>query len=112
MKTDEIPDAAPSPWKPETNPLRLAVLSKLVEELTECASIAARCIAQGLDEVHPVTGVPNRLALEEELADVDALVIGAMQRLRLDHKHVYARSDKKHAYGGKWFDTFPPEPAK
>lgn len=59
-----------SPWMPETDPHRLAVLGKMIEELNECASRAARCIIQGLDEIDPDTGRPNRIELEKEMADV------------------------------------------
>lgn len=61
-----------SPWMPEQDRVRLAVLGKLIEELNECAARAARCITHGLDEVDPDSGRVNREELEREMADVDA----------------------------------------
>ena len=48
-----------NPWQPERDPIRLAILGKLLEELAEAQAIVARCIIQGIDESEPVTGVHN-----------------------------------------------------
>lgn len=61
-----------SPWHPITDPLQLKALGKLCEELAEALSAASRCIIQGIDEKEPTTGKPNRLWLQEEIADVKA----------------------------------------
>ncbi|AYD87703.1 hypothetical protein [Caulobacter phage Kronos] len=68
----------PEPWQPETRPRVLALLGKLAEEATELAGIASRIIIQGLDAPHSDDGRPNRLHLEDELADVAALAGLAM----------------------------------
>lgn len=53
-----VPDA--SPWRPISNPVDLMHLGKLIEETTECATAAARCMIQGMDEAEPSTGEVNR----------------------------------------------------
>jgi len=73
-----------SPWWPEQDQLRLAVLGKLVEECNELGARAARCIIHGLDEVDPDTGRTNREELERESADVDACILVARETLDLD----------------------------
>lgn len=65
---DHLRDA--SPWRAEPNPETLAVLGKMAEELGELQAAVARCIIQGLDGHHPVTGKPNAEWLLEEMADV------------------------------------------
>lgn len=61
-------------WKPEADVIIHQALGKACEEATELASILARCLIQGLDQSEPVTGKPNRQALFEEIADLDAAV--------------------------------------
>lgn len=63
----------PAPWKPITNPVDLAILGKLQEELGELQSIVARIIIQGMNEVDPDTNIINRKQMEDEIADVYAL---------------------------------------
>ena len=70
-----------SPWHPEQDRHRLAVLGKLAEECNELAGRAARCIIQGLDEVDPDSGRTNREELEREIADVEACLSQAQKRL-------------------------------
>lgn len=62
-----------SPWMPEQDRVRLALLGKLTEEAGELAARAARCIIHGLDERDPDSGRLNRVELERELADVRAV---------------------------------------
>ncbi|WCS66537.1 hypothetical protein TMCBR2_gp052 [Caulobacter phage TMCBR2] len=75
MTDDELKaqERHPEPWQPENRPRVLALLGKLAEEATELAGIASRIIIQGLDAPHSDDGRPNRLHLEDELADVAAL---------------------------------------
>ncbi|OWK26267.1 hypothetical protein AJ87_02730 [Rhizobium yanglingense] len=61
-------------WKPESDVLIHQALGKACEEATELAGIQARCLIQGLNENEPVSGKPNRQALFEEIADLDAAV--------------------------------------
>jgi hypothetical protein len=72
-----------SPWMPETNQIKLAVLGKLVEECNELSGRAARSIIQGLDENDPSTGRTNREELEREIADVEACIAIAKLNLQL-----------------------------
>ncbi|MQW67674.1 hypothetical protein GHK50_23700 [Sinorhizobium medicae] len=61
-------------WKPEPDVLIHQALGKACEEATELANILARCLIQGLDECDPVSGKPNREALSDGIADLDAAV--------------------------------------
>lgn len=61
-------------WKPEPDVLIHQALGKACEEANELAGILARCLIQGLDQSEPVSGKPNRQALFEEIADLDAAV--------------------------------------
>jgi len=70
MSADHI-----SPWQPEQNRLRLAVLGKLIEELNELSARAARCILQGIDEIDPDSGRSNRQEMRREVADVGSCLI-------------------------------------
>lgn len=74
-----------SPWVPERDPVTLAVLGKLVEELNEASARAARCIIQGCDEIDPDTGRTNMTELEREVADVMACFEMTRERLGLFH---------------------------
>lgn len=65
-------DRHPSPWQPESRPRVLALIGKLGEEATELAGICARITIQGLDAPHSDDGRPNRVHLEDEIADVAA----------------------------------------
>ncbi len=63
-----------SPWMPEQDRLRLAVLTKLAEECNELSGRAVRCIAQGIDELDPKSGLSNRDEMRREIADVKACI--------------------------------------
>lgn len=63
-----------SAWMPEREPVRLAMLAKIIEEATELAGRASRCIAQGLEGVDPVSGRTNFEELGREAADVTACI--------------------------------------
>lgn len=69
---DKLRDA--NPWKAESDPVKLAVLGKLAEELGELTAAVARCIIQGVDGAHPVTGKPNIDWLFEEHIDVENMM--------------------------------------
>ncbi|MDR6952332.1 hypothetical protein J2X65_001687 [Ancylobacter sp. 3268] len=72
-----------SPWMPEQDRIRLAVLGKLAEECNELAGRAARSIIQGLDERDPSTGRTNREEIAREIADVMACIRIVESRLDL-----------------------------
>lgn len=93
-----------SPWIPETDRLRLAVLGKLLEELNEAGAIVARCIIQGVDESEPVTEEPNRAALENELADVIATVRVAVRHFDLNAGAIETRIGEKLLHFARWHE--------
>ena len=70
-----------SPWMPEQDRIRLAVLGKLAEECNELAARCARAIIQGLDEQDPATGRTNLEEVAREIADVSACISIAENRL-------------------------------
>ena len=74
---------AMNPWVPMTRPIDLKHLGKLAEELGELQSAVARCLIQGIDEVEPVTGKVNREWLREEIADVQAGILLAIEHFNL-----------------------------
>jgi DNA-directed RNA polymerase subunit RPC12/RpoP len=82
-----------SPWMPEQYRLTLAVLTKLAEECNELAGRAVRCIAQGIDEDDPKSGLSNREELNREIADVAACIETAQRFFMLSALH--DRADKK-----------------
>jgi len=103
MEDKDIGAKPLSDWQPTTNKTDLAILGKFIEELTECAGIAARCIIQGIGEAEPETGKPNKEALEDEVADVMAMAAHVMNRFLLDRPRIHERTDKKFTWKGTWF---------
>jgi len=91
-----------SPWQPTKNTLDLKHLGKLSEELAELSQVVARCIIQGVDEVHPVTGKSNKLWLAEEVADVYANLYLLEEHFSLDTEFVYRRSGEKLEFLESW----------
>jgi len=67
-----------SPWMPEQDRIRLAVLGKLIEEMGEATQRAARCITHGITEIDPDTGISNAHELNKELTDVEACIAMCM----------------------------------
>lgn len=87
-------------WKPEPDLLTHQALGKACEEASELSNILARCLIQGLDASDPRTGKPNRQALFEEIADVDA----ALQWLReiVNDEYDSDRSHRKWSGFRRW----------
>ena len=98
----------PSPWQPETNPVRLAIYGKWQEELGECNSAIARCLCQGIDECDPETGKPNRQWLSEEIADIIMGYELAVEHFGLDMEFIRARADAKKAHKKEWHKLIRP----
>lgn len=92
MTDDEI---KMNPWVPMSDPCDLKHIGKLIEELGEAISAAARCQIQGIDEREPVTGKLNKEWLEDELADVMAGIALARDRFGLDMVRMEQRTLKK-----------------
>lgn len=91
-----------SPWVPTSSPRELKVLGKISEELGECSSASARCIIQQITEDEPVTGKPNKLWLEEELADVRATSRLAISEFDLDEEFIESRAQRKEDQLRQW----------
>lgn len=97
-------------WMPETDQHRLAALGKLAEECNELAGRASRSIIQGLDAIDPASGRTNREELEREIADVEACILQAQDRLGVAFMHDRAES-KYHGFNA-WHDLIDSENAK
>jgi hypothetical protein len=97
-----VSEGAISPWFPEQDRVRLAVLGKLIEECNELAGRAARCIIQGLDERDPATGRKNREELGREMSDVTACIHMAEEVLRVTRTH--GRMASKRAGFRRWHE--------
>lgn len=91
-----------NPWRPMTDTAALRHLGKLAEEASELTSAVARCIIQGICEVHPVTGKPNSQWLEEEIADVLANIKLTTLHFGLDANAIIERAEDKIAKLGEW----------
>ena len=102
--TDLDTNRDPSPWIPMTNPGDIAVINKMGEETGELIGIKCRCLIQGIDGAHPETGKLNKIALEDEIADVMAGCQMVIERFGLDLKHIVTRRDKKLHFIQKWID--------
>lgn len=106
---DHLRDA--NPWQAEPDPVVLAVLGKLVEELGELQAAAARCIIQGMAGFHPVTGKPNVEWLMEEHADVRNMMNHLLLRMPLDADDLNAyrqRVKRKDQHIKQWLKQLTP----
>lgn len=93
----------PSPWQPENDKVHLAVLGKTGEEAGELVSALFRCVIQGVDGKHPVTGKSNRDWLQDELADVLAGIHLTVDRFNLDYAEITRRCEMKKQHKRKWY---------
>ena len=103
MEDNEIPAGEASEWQPITNKCDLAVLGKFGEELSECTTAIFRCIIQGMAEAEPTTGKINKQWLEDEIADVRALLTFAEARFDLNLARIAKRAEMKRSYKRPWF---------
>jgi NTP pyrophosphatase (non-canonical NTP hydrolase) len=92
----------PSLWIPTTNLVDLAHLGKLGEELNECGAAVSRCIIQGIAESEPVTRKSNKEWLEDELADVLAMMELVVERFGLDSDRMDERINRKVKMKREW----------
>lgn len=91
-----------SPWVPMSSPIDLKHLGKLAEEINEAGAAISRCIIQGIDEKEPVTGVVNRVWLQNELADVLAGIELCVEHFGLDAATMTTRCLRKKAGLRRW----------
>ncbi|WP_246710521.1 hypothetical protein [Rhizobium leguminosarum] len=87
-------------WKPEPDVLVHQALGKTLEEAGELSAIIARCLIQGIHASEPVSGKPNREALFEEIADIDAAIQWLTEVVGYDIDR--ARADRKLAGFRRW----------
>lgn len=100
VDANDLRDA--SPWHPMSDPVDLKHLGKLLEELGEAVSAAARCLIQGIDEREPVTGKVNRKWLEDELADVRAGYELTIEHFNLTVEEMNQRTERKMEHLRQW----------
>lgn len=84
-----------APWKPVTNPKIIKRLGKTGEEASELANICFRILVQGINGVNPKTGVINRKALQDEIADVLGQCLLCIDKFELDGDAILARMASK-----------------
>lgn len=92
----------PDPWIPIDSKIELAILGKLQEELSELQAIIARIIIQGVYEKDPDTGIINIKAMEDEMADVDALSNIAAMHFNLSNNNMSIRTQRKMTHIKNW----------
>jgi hypothetical protein len=100
---DINPDRRVSDWQPITKKSDLAHLGKLGEEVCECGASIFRCIIQGVEEAEPTTGKINRIWLEDEIADVQALMDHVILKFGLNKLRIEERRKKKFYWKLSWF---------
>ena len=105
MEDHEIPVGGPSDWQPITNKADLAVLGKLGEEVCEAGGKICRAIIQGMLEADPGTGKINKIAIEDELADIEAMIMHAVEHFNMDLTRMRERRIKKYRYKAPWFHS-------
>ena len=94
-----------TPWQPITDPRKVAVFGKTVEELGELTNITGRILCQGVDGKNPSTGKANRQALAEEIGDVLAQIQRIIIEESLDQDVILSRSVRKFEYLHGWLQT-------
>jgi hypothetical protein len=102
MSEDVEKPMALNPWHPMSLAIDLKHLGKLGEELNEAGAAVSRCIIQGIAESEPVTGKPNKVWLEDEIADVLANAELVTSHFALDRERMAARLDLKIKHLRAW----------
>lgn len=97
-----------SHWQPMQDAQDLKILGKLLEELGELTSTTSRCLIQGIDETEPTTGKPNRVCLEEEVADVLACIDMLLLRCDLRGTHITEHVTRKGKHLEAWLRMATP----
>ena len=103
--TERPEPSEPHPWRPMSDPVDVMHLAKLAEEVCECGSALARCLMQGIDERHPMSGKLNREWLEDEIADVIANIELVVTRFDLKTDRIAARCAGKMVQLRAWHAT-------
>lgn len=90
------------PWIPEKDPVRAACLFKAGEECGELISAVSRCGMQGIEGKDEETGYPNTSWLEDEVADVYAILDWLMNEFDLDRARIRDRFRGKVVHFERW----------
>lgn len=104
------PSTPPNPWQPERDPLTIAILGKMLEEVNELGSALSRCLIQGTHEKEPMTGRFNREWLEDEMADITAAGQIVMEHFQLDTHRMGERASSKFSFLIRWLDQLRVHP--
>lgn len=91
-----------NPWHPMSDPVELKTLGKFIEELGEGTQAAGRCLIQGMDEREPETNKPNRLWLQEEIADILANIDLVIECFGLNGDAIFERGHAKKERLREW----------
>ena len=90
------------PWMPITDIKDLKCLGKLGEECGELSQVICRIIIQGFEENNPDTGMPNKIWLEKEIADVLANIRLVTEKFNLNYASIAARREVKYTKIKHW----------
>lgn len=105
MDTEEIARRDASPWQPMSDQKSVKIIGKFNEELSECISASSRCLIQGLNQQAPDAPYKvNKDWLEDEIADVEALLIHMKNHFRLDCEKIRERRIRKFNFLMGWFN--------
>ena len=96
------PDIEPAPWVPMDNPKDIKVIGKALEERGEAITALARSLIQGIEGTEPSSGRPNRVWLNQELADESATGRIVIQHFKLDEEAIVDRAQTKYDFLMKW----------
>jgi hypothetical protein len=99
---------AVSKWTPITDPLWLRRMGKTGEECAELVAVTTRITIQGIDEIDPSSGLPNRERLHHEIGDVYAQLDACVDMLGMDRAFIEARRARKLGYMQQWEAMFKP----
>ncbi|MHB0927763.1 MAG: nucleoside triphosphate pyrophosphohydrolase family protein [Candidatus Nanopelagicales bacterium] len=97
---------AMSKWIPETDPMILRRVGKTSEEAAELVKVCSRITIQGIAGVDPASGVANREALTQEIADVMAQCNVCIDTLALDRDAIRRRVREKVEQMREWEAMF------
>ena len=98
-----MPFTKVSRWIPISDPKTVAVIGKLQEELGELIVALSRTLIQGgLDKTEPTTSKTNKAWVQEEVADVHAMLALLVDHCDLDAKFIARRAEMKLHYKKHW----------
>ena len=107
MDTKDIPTEPVSHWRREPSEQLNAAIGKLGEEAAELASRCCRCMIQGVDEFDPGDKRTNLAHLEDEMADVYAMLKLVERFVSADTEAIAIRRDRKYVYKLPWLKALP-----